>query len=100
MCAVLMKKLYNSKVYYLVAQGHKEVNSSKNGSFRYEMIGETQSDMEVLEAVTIIYPSAKSRELDAICSRHLILNAASLVSTNLQNTKGLKRLKMRLKFLP
>ena len=38
-CVVLMERLCNSKAYYLVAQGCKKVNSSKNDRFRYEMIG-------------------------------------------------------------
>ena len=54
--AVLMKKLCNSKVGYLVVQGYKKVNSSKNGGFRYEIIGETQPEVELLEVVTFIYP--------------------------------------------
>ena len=50
-----MKKLCNSNVYYSMAQWSKKVNSSKNGRFRYEMIGETESEMELLEVVTVIY---------------------------------------------
>ena len=55
-CAVLKKRLCNPKVYYLVAQGCKKVNSSRNDRFRYEMIGETQPEMELLEEVAVIYP--------------------------------------------
>ena len=55
-CVVLMKNCAVQKVYYLVAQGCKKVNSSKNGRFRYEMIAETQSEVELLEAVSFIYP--------------------------------------------
>ena len=51
-----MKNLWNSKVYYLVAQEFKKVNSSKNDRFRYEMIGEKQPEMELLEEVAFIYP--------------------------------------------
>ena len=40
-----MKTLSNSKVCYLVVQGYKKVNSSKNGGFRHEMIGETQPEI-------------------------------------------------------
>ena len=46
------------KVYYLVAQGCKKVNSSKYDRLRYEMIGETQPEMELLEVVAFIYPSS------------------------------------------
>ena len=55
-CAVVMKKLCNSKVCYYMVQGCKKVNSSKNGRFEYEMIGETQLEMELLEVVAFIYP--------------------------------------------
>ena len=51
-----MKNLCNSKLCYFVAQGRKKVNSSKNGRFRYEMIGETQPEIELLEVVSCIYP--------------------------------------------
>ena len=40
---------------YFVAQGCKKVNSSKNGRFRYEMIGKTQPEMKLLEVATFIY---------------------------------------------
>ena len=33
-----------------------DVNSSKNGRFRYEIIDETQPEMELLEVVTLFYP--------------------------------------------
>ena len=56
-CAVLMKKLCKSKDYYLVAQGCKKVNSCKNGRYRYELMGETKPEMELLEVVAFIYPS-------------------------------------------
>jgi len=39
-----------------VAQGCKKVNSSINGRFKYEMIGETQPEIELLKAVAVIYP--------------------------------------------
>ena len=55
-CAVLKTDLFNSKVVYLVANECKKVISSKNGRFRYEMIGETQPEMELLEVVAFIYP--------------------------------------------
>jgi len=38
---------FSPKVYYLVSQACKKVNSSKNGRFRYEVIGETQPEMEL-----------------------------------------------------
>ena len=47
--------MYNSKFYFLVSQGCKKVNSSRNDRFRYEMIGGTQLEMELLEVVAIIY---------------------------------------------
>ena len=53
--AVLMKKLCRSKDYYLVIDGYSKVNSSKNGGFRYEMIGGTQPEKEFLEIVAAIY---------------------------------------------
>ena len=55
-CAVLVKKLCSSKVYYLVSQGPKKASSSKNDRFRYEMKGEIQPEMELLEVVAFIYP--------------------------------------------
>ena len=55
-CTVLMKKLFNSKVYYFVVQGCKKVNSSKNDRFRYEMIDDTQPDIELIEVLTLNYP--------------------------------------------
>ena len=45
-CAVVMKELCNSKDFYLVVKGCKEASSSKYDRFRYEMIGETQPEME------------------------------------------------------
>ena len=69
-CAERMKELYNSKVYNLAAQWCKKVNSSKNGRFRYEMIGETQPEMELLEVVAFIYPLfAKTRQFNPICNQ-------------------------------
>jgi len=38
-CAVLMKEMSNAKAYYLAVHWRKEVNISKIGRFRYEMIG-------------------------------------------------------------
>ena len=46
-CAVLTEKQCNSKIYCKVTQGCKKENSSKNNGFRYEMIGETQPEMEL-----------------------------------------------------
>ena len=63
-CAVLMKNLYNSKACYFLIQRCKKVNSSKNDRFRYETIGETQPEMELLEMVTFIY----SFSLNAVSS--------------------------------
>ena len=51
-----MKKLCNSKFCYFVSERCKKVNSSKNGRFRYEVIGETQPEMELLWVVAFIYP--------------------------------------------
>ena len=51
-----MKELCNSKKYYLVAQGCRNVISSKNGRYWYEMIGKTQPEMELLEVVAFFYP--------------------------------------------
>ena len=50
-----------------------KVNNSKNGRFSYEMISETQPEIEFLEAVTFIYPLAKSGVLNPICNQNLIL---------------------------
>ena len=55
-CTVLMKKLYNSKTCYLVAQGYLKVTSCKYDRVRYEMIGEAQPEMELLEVVAFVYP--------------------------------------------
>ena len=69
-----MSKLSNSEVLYLKSQGCKKVNSSKNGRNRYEMIGETQPEMELLEAVAFIYSFfAKSRQFNSIYNQDLIL---------------------------
>ena len=57
-CAVLKKlcssnkNMCNSQVYFLVTYGGKKVNSSKNVRFMYELIEETQSEIELLEVVT------------------------------------------------
>ena len=57
-----------------MAQECKNVNSSKNDRFRYEMIGETQPDMELLEVVTFIYPfSLKAGNAAPSAQRKLIL---------------------------
>ena len=42
LCAVLITEQCNPKAYCLVVHRCKEVNRSKNGRFRYEMIGKTQ----------------------------------------------------------
>ena len=54
--AVLKKKLYSSKVYYLVIQLCEKISNNKNGRFRYEMVGETQREVELLEVVAVVYP--------------------------------------------
>ena len=73
-CAALMKKLRNAQVCYLVAQECKKVNSSKHGGFRYEMIGETRLEMELLEVVAFYQPLFdKSREFNPVCNQNLIL---------------------------
>ena len=66
-----MTKLCNSKVYYLVASGCKKVNSSKNRRFKYEMISETQPDMESFEVVAVIYYFR--HKFNPICKLNLIL---------------------------
>ena len=53
--AILMKKLCNLKVCYLVTYGCKNVNFSENGRFRYKIIVKTQPEMEFLEVATFIY---------------------------------------------
>ena len=55
-CAVLMGELCDSKDHYLVVQRRKNVNSSKNGKFKYKMIGKTRPEIELLEVITLIYP--------------------------------------------
>ena len=60
--AVLMKKLCNSKICYLVAQGCKKVDRNKNDRFRYEMIGEAQPEKELLEVVAFMYPFSLKSE--------------------------------------
>ena len=54
-CAVLMKELCSSKVCSSKAQGCRKLNISENDRFRYEMIGKTQLEIEVLEEVSFIY---------------------------------------------
>ena len=62
---VLMKKLCSSKVCYFLAQGCKNVNGRKNDILGYEMIGEKQAEMKLLEVVTFIYPFLlKARSLN------------------------------------
>ena len=53
--AILMKKLCNVKVCYLVAYGCKNVNCSENGRFRYKITSKTQPEMEFLEVASFIY---------------------------------------------
>ena len=50
------EKLYSSKVSDLVAREYKKMNSIKNGRYRYELVGETQIEIERLEVVAFIYP--------------------------------------------
>ena len=50
-----MTKLCNSKAYHLIAQWCKKPNGGKNGRFRYDVIGETQPEIELLEVVVFIY---------------------------------------------
>ena len=38
-CVVLTKDMGKSQAHYVVTQGCAKVDSSKNGRFRYEMIG-------------------------------------------------------------
>ena len=57
-CVVLMKKLCNSKVYYLGGKACKEGNHRKYCRFKYERIGEAQPEMESLAVVAFICPSA------------------------------------------
>ena len=72
-----MKELCNSEVYYLVAQECKEANSCKNDRFKYEMIGATQPDMEVLEVVAVVFHYKHlftiSKQFNPICNQNLIL---------------------------
>ena len=42
-----MKKLCDSKVCCLLAKECRKVNNSKSDRFKYEMIGDTQPEMEV-----------------------------------------------------
>ena len=42
-----MKGLCNAKAYYVMTQGYKKLKSSKNARFRYEMIGETQPEIDL-----------------------------------------------------
>ena len=67
MCAVQTKNMCSSHAYYVVTQGCKKVNNSKSGRFSYELIGETQPEMVVLESVAFIYalPKASSSILSA-----------------------------------
>ena len=39
-----------------MAQGCKKINSNKNDRFGYEIIGETQPEMELFEVVVSINP--------------------------------------------
>ena len=43
-----------------------------DSGFRYEMIGETQPEIEFLEVVASVYPF-KSRQFNPICNQNLIL---------------------------
>jgi len=58
----------------VVALGCKKVNNSKNGKFKYEMIGTTQPEVELIEVVAVIYSLfTKSRKFNPICNQSLIL---------------------------
>ena len=55
------------------------MNGSKNGGFRYEMIDETQPEMELLEVVAFIYPfSRKAGSSIPSTARIRFFNTASL----------------------
>ena len=41
-CAIQTKNICNSHAYYVVTQGCKKVDSSKNGRFKHELIGDMQ----------------------------------------------------------
>ena len=52
----------------------KKVKSSKNDRFMYEMIGETQPEIELLVEAAFIYSLfAKRRQFNPNCSQNLIL---------------------------
>ena len=61
-CAALQKlcssteKLCCSKVCYLVAEGCKGINTSRNGKFGHEMISEIHPKIALLEVATVIFP--------------------------------------------
>ena len=55
-CTVLIHKLCSSEVCCLVAQRCKKVSRNSNGRLSYEMIGETQPEMELLDVVAFLYP--------------------------------------------
>ena len=52
----------------------QEVNSSKNVRFRYEMIGETQAEMELLEVVAFIYPFSLKAGSSIPCAARILFS--------------------------
>jgi len=63
-----------------VAHGCKKVNSSKDGRYRYEMVGETQSEIELLDVVAFFYTfSLKEGSSIPSATRIQFLNTASLI---------------------
>ena len=76
-----MKKLCNSTVYYLVAKVCKKLHSGNSGRFRYEMIVESLSEMQLLEVVAVIYPFYffNAASLDFMCSSESSLKKPCLV---------------------
>ena len=59
------------KVCYLEAQGCKNVSSSKNDGFRYEMIGEPQPEHRIIRGSNICpHLFDKSREFNPIYNQN------------------------------
>jgi len=62
-----------------MAEGCKNVSSSKIGRYRYEMIGETQPEIELIEVASYIYPfSLKSGSSLLTVTRMWFFNTALL----------------------